>query len=60
MGENTEKLTYTCQEAALAAGISLPMIRKLIRKKKLHAIKIGRCVRIPVISLQRLLREGTQ
>jgi excisionase family DNA binding protein len=60
MDEKTEKLTYTCQEAALAAGISVPMVRKLIRKKKLAAIRIGRCVRIPASFLQQLLRSGTR
>jgi excisionase family DNA binding protein len=58
--EKTDKLTYTCPEAAMAAGISIPMVRKLIRTRKLTAIRIGRCVRIPASSLQQLLQRGTQ
>lgn len=60
MNEKAEKLIYTCREAAVAAGISLPMVRKLIRTKRLEAIKIGRCVRIPAASLQHLLQSGTR
>lgn len=50
---------FTCQEAAQSAGISIGMIRKLIRIGKLRAVKIGRCVRIPDAELQRLLSQGT-
>jgi len=60
MNEKAEKLTYTCGEAAAAAGISVPMVRKLIRMKKLGAIRIGRCVRIPAASLQHLLQSGAR
>lgn len=53
------KYAFTCTQAAQAAGISIPMVRKLIRIGKLRAVKIGRCVRIPDTELQRLLSQGT-
>lgn len=42
--QKSERLAFTCSEVAAAAGISVPMTRKLIRDKKLIAIRIGRCV----------------
>jgi excisionase family DNA binding protein len=44
---NSAKLTFTCQETASTANISLGMVRKLIREKKLEAVRIGRAVRVP-------------
>jgi excisionase family DNA binding protein len=52
--EKNERLAFTYQEAALAANISVPMVRKLVRTKQLEAVKIGRLVRIPRAALLRL------
>jgi excisionase family DNA binding protein len=54
-----EHKAFTCAETAQAVGISVPMVRKLIRVGRLRAVKIGRCVRIPEAELQRILRQGT-
>jgi excisionase family DNA binding protein len=40
------QLTFTCKETAAADQISVAMVRKLVRQKKLEAVRIGRCVRI--------------
>ncbi len=53
------KRAFTCHEAAQAAAISVPMIRKLIRIGKLRAVRIGRCVRIPKGELDRIIDAGT-
>jgi excisionase family DNA binding protein len=47
MENKIEKLVFTYGEAAEAAGISVPMVMKLVRLGKLESIRIGRCVRIP-------------
>jgi len=54
MEKQGEKLAFTYQETANAAGISVPMVRKLVRERKLEAIKIGRCVRIPRDAVMKL------
>jgi excisionase family DNA binding protein len=45
--EHSEKMAFTYRETAEAAGISVPMVMKLVRTGKLECIRIGRCVRIP-------------
>jgi excisionase family DNA binding protein len=60
MENEKKKLAFTCQETAEAAGISIPMVRKLIRDGRLKAIRIGRCVRIGADELKRLLAEGVR
>ncbi len=49
-----ERLAFTYKEAAHAASISEPMVRKLVRAKQLEVVRIGRCVRIPKDALLRL------
>jgi len=53
MGQQ-EKLAYTYHETALAAGISVALVRKLVATGKLEKIKIGRCARIPRHAVLRL------
>jgi|GraSoiStandDraft_32_1057276.scaffolds.fasta_scaffold2359517_2 excisionase family DNA binding protein len=60
MGQETEKIAFTCRETAGAVGISVPMVRKLVRLGKLEAVKIGRCVRIPASEIKRLVKSGTR
>ena len=55
-----EQSAFTCAEVAKAAHISVPMVRKLIRTKKLRPIYIGRCVRIGKDELKRLLDQGVR
>lgn len=42
-----EKLAYTYDEAADMAGVSIALVRKLVRNGNLERIKIGRCTRVP-------------
>jgi excisionase family DNA binding protein len=55
-----EKLVFTCQEVAKAAGISIPLVRKLIRERRLKAVRIGRCVRVGADEFKRLLEQGVR
>ena len=48
------KLAFTYQETARTAGISVAMVRKLVKDEKLRAIAIGRCRRIPRHAVLRL------
>lgn len=42
-----EKLAYTYIETAKMAGVSVGLVRKLVRTGQLERIKIARCARIP-------------
>lgn len=43
---NQRRLVFTVPDVAVAAGISTPMVRKLIRQGLLPVVRIGRCVRV--------------
>jgi excisionase family DNA binding protein len=52
-------IALTVRDAARKLQVSEGFIRRLIRDELLTSVKIGRrCRRIPVTSLERLLREG--
>ncbi len=54
-----DKQIVSSQEVAEVLGISVPMVRKLIRKGELLAVHIGRCLRVPSSEVLRLVNEGT-
>ena len=45
---------YTIEEVAEILSLSTQTIRKLIKSKKLEAIRLGKSYRIPFESLQKL------
>lgn len=57
--EQTEKLAFTYREAAKALGVCERTVWGLVRDRKLRAIRVARCVRIPVAELERFLSEPT-
>lgn len=54
-----EKQALSRKEAAAILGISEGMMIKLVRLRKVAAIRFGRCVRISRSEVERALREGT-
>jgi excisionase family DNA binding protein len=48
----------TIQQAANRCAISARMIRKIIRKKELPMVRVGRCVRIREDDVDALIRRG--
>jgi excisionase family DNA binding protein len=52
--KQVEQLAFTYGEAARAASVSKPLIRKLVASGKLDVIHINRCARIPRQALLRL------
>jgi excisionase family DNA binding protein len=50
----SEKLLYSFAEVSRLAEISESMIKKMVRKRQLEVVKIGRAVRIPRHALLRL------
>ena len=54
----SEKQGLSRREAAAILGISEGMMIKLVRLRKVPAIRFGRCVRISRTEVERLLREG--
>jgi excisionase family DNA binding protein len=51
------KLAVTYREAADSIGVCERSIWSLVRDGKLRAIRVGRCVRIPVAELERFVSE---
>lgn len=51
-------MAYSYRQTALALGISEGMVKKLVRQGQLHAVRIGRCRRVPKTELLRL--TGTE
>lgn len=55
----SEKLGYTTGEAAALLSCSEKTVRRLIREKRLHAIKIGsRRLLIPRAAILKMLKDG--
>ena len=48
----------TLKEAAALLSVSEEFMKKLRREGRLHVVKLGRAVRVPVNELERLCREG--
>ena len=55
-----ECLLYTTKQAAEAGSFSDSFIRKLIAKRRLQVVRVGRCVRIPRAALMRLCGVANQ
>ena len=51
---------YTIEEVAEILSLSTQTIRKLIKSKKLEAIRLGKSYRIPFESLQKLKKDITK
>ena len=49
-----QRLTFTYEQTARAASVSVGLIRKRVRSGEIEAIRIGRCVRIPRRALLKL------
>lgn len=48
----TPRLLCTIPETALRLHVGRSTIYELIRTQQLHAVKIGRCTRIPAVSIE--------
>ncbi len=55
-----ECLLYTAKQAAEAGNFSESFIRKLIAKRLLQVVRVGRCVRIPRAALMRLCSTASR
>jgi excisionase family DNA binding protein len=55
--KQVQKLAFTYEETAEAAGVSEALVRKLVASGKLEVVKINRCARIPRHALLRLCGE---
>lgn len=53
------KNLFGLRETGESLGVSLFLIRKLVRTGKLRAVRINRRVLIPATEIQRLATEGT-
>ena len=51
----TERLAYTVKEAAAALGVSEWMVREEINQKRIHSVKMGARLLIPLWALQERL-----
>ena len=51
----TERLAYTVKEAAAALGVSEWMVREEINRKRIHSVKMGARLLIPLWALQERL-----
>ena len=54
------RLFLTVSEAARAMGVSDRMVWRLIAKRELRAVKIGRCTRIPCSEIERIANMGQE
>jgi excisionase family DNA binding protein len=52
------KLSVGLEEAQEMTGISLHTFRKLVRKRKINAARVGRRILIPISELKKLVRPG--
>lgn len=59
VGEPTP-LAHKPEQAAKRLGIGQSTLYKLIRKKKIHAVKCGVRTLVPESELQRFLKEGME
>lgn len=50
----------TIPEAAKALAVSVSMVEKLIAKRKLEAVKVGRCTRIRQDRIEKMVEKGTR
>ena len=55
---NGHTLFLSYREAANEARLSVSMIRKLIRNKKLRVVRFGRAARIPRAELEKLCQSA--
>jgi excisionase family DNA binding protein len=53
-----ERLTYSIREAAAIIGVSPRTVMREIQRGRLATIRVGRLVRIPVLSLQAAYGRG--
>lgn len=57
MRESCTKM-FTAAEVADILQVHLVTVRRMIASNKIHAVHIGRTVRIPAAELDRLMNEG--
>jgi excisionase family DNA binding protein len=58
--ETAPKLALSIVEAATALSVSAKTIHRLIRRNRIHSVKIGKRRVVPVAELERLLSEGAR
>ncbi len=52
-----EKLLIKPSEVAQICGIGRSLVYELIARKEIPSIRLGRCIRVPIESLQRWLKD---
>lgn len=57
---NSERLTWTVEEAAEKLGISRPVAYQAVNRGDIPVIRIGRRILIPVVALEKLLASAGQ
>jgi excisionase family DNA binding protein len=55
-----QALLLRMREVATRLHVSEQMVSKMIADGRLHAVRIGRAVRVPVAEVERVAREGTK
>lgn len=50
----------TCEEAAPVLRLSVESVRRMVRERRIAAVKVGRRYLIRRAELDRILEEGTQ
>jgi excisionase family DNA binding protein len=58
MEMETEKLTYSPQEAAVMLGLCLNTIYKLLKRGQLQSVKLDRKILIPRTEIERLINPN--
>ena len=55
-----ERLAYSRRQGAVALGVSVPLVDRLIADGKIRSIKLGDRRLIPAEEINRVLKEGVQ
>jgi excisionase family DNA binding protein len=50
--------SYTVREAGIALSVSIHTIRSWIARRRIAYVRLGRCIRVPVSEVERLLADG--
>jgi excisionase family DNA binding protein len=58
-GQKIEKLCCTYMEAAKALDVSESTVKRLVKKRELDVLSMGRSVRITMASIQRLVQSAS-
>jgi excisionase family DNA binding protein len=60
MQSDTQPLLLTCQQTAKLAQVSEPLIYKLIKERRIRAVRVGRFLRVPKAEALRICEKGTK